>query len=76
LLGHTYDSRSRTHKSSVTDGQFDSREEVMDAWTAPLPLDEVGNPDRLGDMVAFLSSDRTNHTTGAAVPVDGGRIRS
>lgn len=62
-------------EDALTDGDFDSREAVLDAWTAELPLEQVGDPDRLGDMVAFLSSDRTNHTTGAAVPVDGGRTR-
>jgi NAD(P)-dependent dehydrogenase (short-subunit alcohol dehydrogenase family) len=63
-------------EDALASDEFDSREEVFDAWTAELPLERVGDPARLGDMVAFLSSDRTNHTTGAAVPVDGGRIRS
>ncbi|WP_436934742.1 SDR family oxidoreductase [Halovenus marina] len=62
-------------EDALADGDFDSREAVLDAWTADLPLEQVGDPARLGDMVAVLSSDRTNHTTGAAVPVDGGRIR-
>lgn len=62
-------------EDALADGSFDSREAALDAWTADLPLDRVGDPARLGDMVAFLSSERTNHTTGAAVPVDGGRIR-
>lgn len=61
---------------ALADGAFDSREAVLAAWTADLPLDRVGDPQRLGDMVAFLSSSRTAHTTGAAVPVDGGRLRS
>jgi NAD(P)-dependent dehydrogenase (short-subunit alcohol dehydrogenase family) len=62
-------------EDALADGEFDSREAVIDAWTADLPLQQVSDPARLGDMVAVLSSDRTNHTTGAAVPVDGGRIR-
>ena len=57
-------------------GEYDSYEEGLDDWSADIPLGRVGDPTELGDAVAFLSSDRASFVNGAAVPVDGGRLRS
>lgn len=45
-------------------------------WAADVPLDRIGEPRELGDVVAFLSSDRASYVNGAAIPVDGGSLRS
>ncbi|WP_327053317.1 SDR family oxidoreductase [Halomicrococcus gelatinilyticus] len=57
-------------------GQYDSYEDGLADWASDIPLDRVGDPMELGDAVAFLSSDRASFVNGAAVPVDGGRLRS
>ncbi len=57
-------------------GEYDSYEEGLADWADPIPLDRIGDPDRFGDVVAFLSSDRAGFVNGASVPVDGGRLRS
>ena len=41
-----------------------------------LPLRRLGAPREIGDLVAFLSSDRGAYITGAVIPVDGGLTRS
>ncbi|MBM3943589.1 MAG: SDR family oxidoreductase [SAR202 cluster bacterium] len=41
-----------------------------------LPMGRFGWPDPIGEMVAFLASDRANLITGACINVDGGQSRS
>ena len=45
-------------------------------WAADVPLERIGDPQELGDVVAFLSSPRASYVNGAAVAVDGGSMRS
>jgi 3-oxoacyl-[acyl-carrier protein] reductase len=41
-----------------------------------IPVGRLGNPIELGDLVAFLASERAAFITGAVYQVDGGAIRS
>ena len=38
-----------------------------------LPAGRLGDPRELADLVVHLASDRSGYTTGALIPVDGGR---
>lgn len=38
-----------------------------------LPAGRLGEPDEIVGMVLHLASDRAGYTTGAVIPVDGGR---
>ncbi|WP_046470198.1 SDR family NAD(P)-dependent oxidoreductase [Allosalinactinospora lopnorensis] len=38
-----------------------------------LPVGRLGRPDEIVGMVVHLASDRSGYTTGAVIPVDGGR---
>jgi len=42
---------------------------------ATIPLRRLGDPRELGDVVAFLASDRAAYLTGATIAVDGGLMR-
>ncbi len=57
-------------------GEYDSYEAGLEDWAAPIPLGRIGDPMELGDVVAFLSSERASFVTGATLPIDGGRTRS
>src|ERR671918_2578860 len=46
-----------------------------DADLAAIPLGRLGTAREIGDLVAFLSSDRASYLTGTVVPVDGGLTR-
>ncbi|RJF69409.1 SDR family oxidoreductase [Rhodopseudomonas palustris] len=41
-----------------------------------IPLQRFGTPDDIASVAAFLVSERSAYVTGAAIPVDGGVIRS
>ncbi|WP_440988618.1 SDR family oxidoreductase [Haloarchaeobius baliensis] len=57
-------------------GEYSTYEEGLEDWADGIPMGRIGDPDELGDVVAFLASDRASFVTGASVPVDGGRLRS
>jgi len=50
-------------------------EEVAAEDAAAIPLGRIGDPQELGDVVAFLASERASYVTGAFVGVDGGMYR-
>jgi 3-oxoacyl-[acyl-carrier protein] reductase len=52
-----------------------SEEQLRKGWEAEIPLGRIGVPSELGDLVAFLCSDRASYITGTAIPIDGGYAR-
>lgn len=51
-------------------------ESVYAQWQREVPLGRLGEPAEFAALVAFLASVRASYITGAAIAVDGGRIRS
>ena len=47
-----------------------------EADLATIPLGRLGTTREVGDLVAFLCSDRGAYVSGATIPVDGGLLRS
>lgn len=64
------------HHDAVERGEFDSYEDAVADTAASIPLDRIGEPSELGEIVAFLSSEQSSFINGAAIPVDGGAISS
>jgi NAD(P)-dependent dehydrogenase (short-subunit alcohol dehydrogenase family) len=48
-------------------------EEFVGLVVDRLPAGRLGDPRELADLVVHLASDRAGYTTGALIPVDGGR---
>lgn len=48
--------------------------EAMDMVMSRTPLKRIGTPREIGDVVAFLASDKASYITGETIYVDGGRI--
>ena len=52
-----------------------SPEVIRARWLAGIPCGRLGRPEEIGDLVAFLASERAGYITGTAIAVDGGAIR-
>jgi len=63
-------------EQNIERGEYDSYEEGLEDWSSGIPLERIGAPGELGDLVTYLSSDAASYVTGAAVPIDGGSMRS
>ena len=57
-------------------GQADQAALAQLARAAAIPTGRLGDPIELGNLVAFLASERASYITGAAYQIDGGIIRS
>jgi 3-oxoacyl-[acyl-carrier protein] reductase len=68
---------ARIHPGLADGGeQADAAVEELAPLAATIPLGRLGNPIELGDLVAFLASERASYITGAVYQVDGGIIKS
>jgi 3-oxoacyl-[acyl-carrier protein] reductase len=47
-------------------------EEIIESWKNDIPLSRLGDPDEIGNLAAFLASDKAAYITGASIPIDGG----
>lgn len=54
---------------------FDDPEEKLKSVTEKIPLEKrMTTPEEIANMVVFLLSDRSSHTTGQIIHVDGGYV--
>jgi 3-oxoacyl-[acyl-carrier protein] reductase len=51
-------------------------EELVKEKVKHIPMGRLGKPEEIGDLVAFLSSERAGYITGTSILVDGGMIQS
>jgi NAD(P)-dependent dehydrogenase (short-subunit alcohol dehydrogenase family) len=65
-----------TAVSHLMQVQSKSREEVLAALEAPVPLQRLGAPEDIAAVIVFLASGRASYVTGTTVAVDGGLSRS
>ena len=61
-----------SHEAETSGRTF---EEQVAATEATIPLGRLGDPRELGDLVAYLCSERAGYLTGCFIQVDGGAYR-
>lgn len=52
--------------------QFEANPDLRDRWNDAIPLGRPGEPEEVGEAVAWLCSDESSYVTGVVLPVDGG----
>lgn len=52
--------------------RFEADPDLWEAWSGAIPAGRPGNPEEVGEAIAWLCSDASSYVTGAILPVDGG----
>lgn len=68
-IKHVYEARAK-------DNPGQSVEQIAAQAAKAIPLGRLGNPQELGNVVAFLASDKASYLTGQTISVDGGLVNS
>ena len=45
---------------------------MFEEWKMPVATRSIGKPEEVGDLMAFLLSERAGYMTGATINIDGG----
>ena len=61
---------------SRAEEQRRTSEEVVLDTVGAIPMGRLGRPEEVGDLVAFLASDRAGYVTGTSVVIDGGMLQT
>jgi 3-oxoacyl-[acyl-carrier protein] reductase len=62
-------SRSRSAEKNI------SLDEYLKESAKNIPIGRLGKPEEIGDVVAFLASERAGYINGANILVDGGQAK-
>jgi len=85
LLGLTYSAAKEYGKESITvnavlPGRIQTNmitersKGRLDEWLSQTPLNRLGRPTEVADMITFLVSEKASYITGAAINVNGGLV--
>ncbi len=53
-----------------------SHEEILKSYTHDIPMGRLAKPEEIGNLVAFLASEKASYITGQTIFIDGGYIKS
>lgn len=76
LMGHILTDRQYHIAEVRVKEQRITYEQYFEQQAAAIPLRRLGEPHEVGEVVAFLASERASYVTGVSLQVDGGLIRS
>jgi 3-oxoacyl-[acyl-carrier protein] reductase len=76
LTGHILTDRQYAIAEVRTKERGITQEQYFAQAAAEIPLRRLGEPREIGEVVAFLSSERASYISGVSLQVDGGLIRA
>ena len=76
LPGHIETETMTARLESRAQEQGRSTEEVLQETVNGIPMRRLGKPEEVGDLVAFLASERAGYLTGTSIVMDGGTLLS
>jgi 3-oxoacyl-[acyl-carrier protein] reductase len=76
LMGHILTDRQYHLADRRIQERGITREQYFAQAAAEIPLRRLGEPREVGEVVAFLASERASYLTGVSLQVDGGLIRA
>jgi len=76
MPGHILTSRQVELNEIRSREQGISTDDYTKQLASTIPLGRHGRAEEIGDVVAFLASERASYVTGATIQVDGGVIQS
>jgi len=53
---------------------FEKRPDLEQCYARSEPMKRIGQPEEVGEAVAWLCSERASYMTGLPMPVDGGSM--
>ena len=75
LPGHFLTDRQRHLAELRAEQQGITPQEYLDKSVSVIPLGRYGRPEEMGNLVAFLCSERATYMTGTSIQIDGGLVR-
>ena len=75
LMGHILTDRQYTIADARVKERGITHEQYFEQQAAEIPLRRLGKSREVGEVTAFLASERASYLTGVSLPVDGGIIR-
>ena len=76
LPAHILTENSTASYEAQAQGQGKSSDEIIKDVTKTVPMGRLGKPEEVGDLIAFLASERASFITGASIPLDGGTLQA
>lgn len=76
MQGHILTDRQKQVARDMSSRTGKNLDEAMRQMLQDVPLGRYGTPEEVGNLVAFLASDRAAYINGAMITIDGGLVRS
>ena len=74
--GQVMTGRMTSLYGAMAEGSDRSAEELMRAAAHQIPMRRLGRPEEMGDLIAFLASERAGYITGQNISLDGGALHA
>ena len=68
--------RMTTLYKKMAESRGESTDALITEATKKIPMQRLGQPEEMADLIAFLTSERASFITGQSISLDGGALAS